>query len=282
VLQHQTIEFRSSFTRERKIVNLTQGNRYSIGSGSDNEIILQGPDLLQQHACLRLLPEGLHVEPIAQSPVSVNGNPIIKSTPLDDGDWLSLGSCLFRINFPDHPGIAPSTSAQTRPKTGILTIGRLSECDLEIASPLVSSEHAKLYCGQGCVEIEDLHSTNGTFVNGRRLSGKVRLQQGDRVTIATFIFLFTGEALEPLDTSGRVSVEVRSLYKEIVDRSSKQTRRLLDDISFVIEPGEFVVIFGTSGSGKSTLLDALNGRRPATGGKVFYNAVDGGLPHGFE
>jgi len=42
----------------------------------------------------------------------------------------------------------------------------------------------------------------------------------------------------------------------------------------VIEPGEFIVIFGTSGSGKSTLLDALNGRRPATGGKVLYNGTD--------
>lgn len=56
-------------------------------------------------------------------------------------------------------------------------------------------------------------------------------------------------------------MEVRGLYKEVVDCSSKQTKRLLDDISLVIEPGEFVVIFGTSGSGKSTLLDALNGRR---------------------
>ena len=69
-------------------------------------------------------------------------------------------------------------------------------------------------------------------------------------------------------------MEVRGLYKEVVDRSTKQTRRLLDDISLVIEPGEFVVIFGTSGSGKSTLLDTLNGRRPATGGQVLYNGTD--------
>ena len=131
-----------------------------------------------------------------------------------------------------------------------------------------------MYCGPIGVEIEDLRSTNGTFVNGRRLKGRVRLNQDDRVAIASFAFVFTGEALEPIDTTGRVCVEVRGLYKEVVDRSTKQTRRLLDDISLVIEPGEFVVIFGTSGSGKSTLLDALNGRRPATGGKVLYNGTD--------
>lgn len=42
----------------------------------------------------------------------------------------------------------------------------------------------------------------------------------------------------------------------------------------MFEPGEFVAIFGTSSSGKSTLLDALNGRRPATGGQVLYNGTD--------
>ena len=277
MLQQQTIEFRSSFTRTRTAVNLTVGQEYVAGSGDDNEIILQGQDVLGQHAKLTFSPEGLCVTPIKQAPVSVNGHPIVESTLVDDGDWLSLGSCLFQINFPDHPhASAQSASPPSRPQTqsGILTIGRLPECDLEIASPLVSREHAKLYCGPAGVEIEDLHSTNGTFVNGRQLNGRVRLKQGDRVAIASFAFLFTGEALEPIDTSGRVCVEVRGLYKEVIDRSTKQTRRLLDDISLVIEPGEFVVIFGTSGSGKSTLLDTLNGRRPATGGQVLYNGTD--------
>jgi ABC-type multidrug transport system ATPase subunit len=258
-------------------VTLTVGQEYVAGSGDDNEIILQGQDVLGQHAKLTLTQEGLRVEPVKQAPVSVNGHPISESTLLDDGDWLSLGSCLFQINFPDHPhALAQSASPPPPPQTqsGILTIGRLPECDVEIASPLVSREHAKLYCEPVGVEIEDLHSTNGTFVNGRRLNGRVRLKQGDRIAIASFAFVFTGEELEPIDTTGRVCVEVRGLYKEVVDRSTKQTRRLLDDISLVIEPGEFIVIFGTSGSGKSTLLDALNGRRPATGGKVLYNGTD--------
>ncbi|MEI6544001.1 MAG: ATP-binding cassette domain-containing protein [Methylococcales bacterium] len=273
----QTVEFRSSFTRIRTTVNLTEGQEFIAGSSDDNEIILQGLDVREQHAKLTLTDEGLRVEPIKQSTVSVNGHAISKQTQLDDGDWLSLGSCLFQINFPDHLQVldqSARSSSLSPNQSGILTIGRLPECDLEIASPLVSREHAKLYCGSLGVEIEDLRSTNGTFINGQRLNGRVFLKQGDRVAIASFAFAFTGEALEPIETSGRVCVEVRGLYKEVVDRSTKQTRRLLDDINLVIEPGEFVVIFGTSGSGKSTLLDALNGRRPATGGKVLYNGTD--------
>jgi ABC-type multidrug transport system ATPase subunit len=258
-------------------VNLTVDQEYVAGSSDDNEIILQGQDVLGQHAKLTLSPEGLYVTPIKQSLISVNGHAISGSTLVEDGDWLSLGSSLYQINFPDHPhALAQSASPSSQPQTqsGILIIGRLPDCDLKIASPLVSREHAKLYCGPASVEIEDLHSTNGTFVNGRRLNGRVRLREGDRIAIASFAFVFTGEALEPIDTTGRVRVEVRGLYKEVIDRVTKQPRRILDGINFVIEPGEFVVIFGTSGSGKSTLLDALNGRRPCTGGKVLYNGTD--------
>lgn len=273
MLGQQTIELRSSHSRERKLVKLTPGKAYAIGSSSGNDIILQEPGILPSHANLSLLWDGFNIEPTAQSPISVNGHAVNQSTLLNDGDWLSLGTCLFQINFPDSPA-GQNPSPQTASQNGILTIGRLPECDLALDSPLVSREHAKLYCGSTGIEIEDLHSTNGTFVNGRQISDKVRLERGDRIAIASFIFLFTGEALEAIETSGRVGVEVRNLYKEVIDRSSKQTKRLLDDISLVIEPGEFVAIFGSSGSGKSTLLDALNGRRPATGGNIFYNGAD--------
>lgn len=49
---------------------------------------------------------------------------------------------------------------------------------------------------------------------------------------------------------------------------------VLQNLSLVIEPREFVVVVGQSGSGKSSLVDAISGYRPATSGQVYVNGVD--------
>ncbi len=277
MIDRQTIEFRSSFTREKTARQLAVGEACSVGTAGD--IVLDGPDVRREHLRLDLNAQGWTATPTGSGQVSVNGQLIRESSLLADGDWLSLGTTLFQVGLPDQARPEPTTrrtasTRRARPGSGVLSIGRLPGCDLALPSPLVSREHARLHCGPDGVSIEDLGSTNGTFVNGHRLAGLTVLRQGDRVAIASFAFLFTGEELKPIDLSGQVRVEVRGLYKEVIDHASKTTRRLLDDVNLAIEPGEFVVIFGTSGSGKSTLLDALNGRRPASGGQVLYNGAD--------
>lgn len=281
--QEHTIELRSSYTRKRTTATLSSVQQHILGSDTGGGIDLEGEDILARHARLAVDASGPSVEPIGEAPVALNGRPVTSPTRLNDGDWLALGASLFQIHFLageqpqavtlrlSEPAPAPANASDA---TGIVTIGRSPHCDHAIDSPLVSREHARLVCDLSGVVIEDLNSTNGTFVNGQRLAGQARLHPGDRVAIATFAFVFTGEALDPVDTAGRVRVEVRGLYKAVLDRSAGQAKRLLDQISLVFEPGEFVVIFGTSGSGKSTLLDALNGRRPPTGGQVLYNGTD--------
>ncbi|WP_426175079.1 FHA domain-containing protein [Massilia sp. TWR1-2-2] len=65
---------------------------------------------------------------------------------------------------------------------GQTTIGRHPQNDVVIGHQAVSSRHAAVTSIDGMATIEDLDSSNGTFVNGLRIGRKV-LSDGDRVTI---------------------------------------------------------------------------------------------------
>lgn len=65
---------------------------------------------------------------------------------------------------------------------GELLLGRLTDCDVVLASGAVSRKHARLFFRDGNWVIHDLGSTNGTWVNGVRV-GRCRLRAGDQVVV---------------------------------------------------------------------------------------------------
>ena len=67
-----------------------------------------------------------------------------------------------------------------------LIIGRSSELDMVLVEDMVSRKHAKISITNGKITIEDLGSTNGTFVNGEKVKTS-RLKEGDRILIGTSI-----------------------------------------------------------------------------------------------
>jgi pSer/pThr/pTyr-binding forkhead associated (FHA) protein len=86
-----------------------------------------------------------------------------------------------------------------------LTIGRKPDNDLVIDNPAVSGHHAKLERVQSVFFLEDLGSTNGTFVNEKKIDKK-QLRDGDRVMVGKHLLLFEDEvkgvAVAPAAPSG--------------------------------------------------------------------------------
>jgi heme exporter protein A len=58
-------------------------------------------------------------------------------------------------------------------------------------------------------------------------------------------------------------------------RVERGGRRVLDGLSFVVEPGEALIVTGPNGAGKSTLLRALAGLLPLAGGRILVAADEG-------
>ncbi len=69
-------------------------------------------------------------------------------------------------------------------------IGRALESDIVVTSKRVSREHARVLRQGRRVTLEDLGSTNGTFLNGERVLAPVELRDGDQVSIGDVVFIF--------------------------------------------------------------------------------------------
>ncbi len=70
-------------------------------------------------------------------------------------------------------------------------LGRQEDCDCLIDDPLLSRHHCRVSVDEkGDFWLEDLGSTNSTFLNSRKLLEKGRLQYGDRIVIGNTILRF--------------------------------------------------------------------------------------------
>lgn len=73
-----------------------------------------------------------------------------------------------------------------------ITIGRKDENSIVLSDRHVSGDHARLFIKNEVLFIEDLKSTNGTFINGTRVEGKAKLFAKDEVTIGNTKFKVLG------------------------------------------------------------------------------------------
>ena len=73
---------------------------------------------------------------------------------------------------------------------GGLAIGRSSDADIRIEDRFASGIHARVYSRGPSYYVEDMNSTNGTFLNGARLDGEAGLGDLDEIRIGDTVFRF--------------------------------------------------------------------------------------------
>ncbi|HEY8148801.1 MAG TPA: FHA domain-containing protein [Vicinamibacteria bacterium] len=244
-----------------------------------------------QHAKIVRLEDGYVVIDLeSRNGTYLNGHRIERS-PLRHGDVLGLGpggpEMKAEILAPAHAASSGATvviprfeDLAARRQDGVLLqevtvgdtpllVGRGDGAGLRLDSPIVSREHARFASGDGALSVQDLDSSNGTFVDGTR-ADRATVADGARVVIGPFVLVVTGDGrrLQVLDTRHRARLEARGIG------ASAQAHTILRDISLTLPPGSFTAIIGPSGAGKSTLLSALSGARPAQQGQVLLNGAD--------
>jgi pSer/pThr/pTyr-binding forkhead associated (FHA) protein len=68
-----------------------------------------------------------------------------------------------------------------------MVVGRGPECELQIEDTYASQQHARLFGKNGAWYVEDLGSTNGTFVNEQKLAAPAMVQAGDKIRVGTTV-----------------------------------------------------------------------------------------------
>jgi pSer/pThr/pTyr-binding forkhead associated (FHA) protein len=214
---------------------------YHVGSSAQCNCVIDLPGVLPQHAQLLIDNDQAQLTPIAAH-TAVNGTLVTAPTIIGHGDTLELGGALIAVVDPKlarkanpQPVSAPDAdvtqvvaiarsawylqpmSTALEPNVveinGKMVLGRAKECDVRLNFAHLSRRHAVLTVTPQGLELEDLGSSNGTFVNDVKVR-RVMLKNGDVLSFDNLRFRIVGPEEETDKTQLRSpsSIEENPTY----------------------------------------------------------------------
>ncbi len=172
-------------------------------------------------------------------------------------------------------------------------IGREGYCDIVLAKNTVSRRHSRIICRGEYFEIEDLGSVNGTFVNGHRLDGPHRIEDGDRINIYDVPLVFIAdeshisekqsspeEATTEIDDSALIPTNVkvgdRQTEEVVIDPRLQSVLEISTKLSATLELEDLLPrildvlfeMFGNSSQGFVFLIEANGQLQPRASRRI--------------
>lgn len=154
-----------------------------------------------------------------------------------------------------------------------IIIGRSSDLDMVLVEDMVSRRHAKLTSTDTEVYIQDLGSTNGTFVNGEKIS-RSRLSEGDRVLVGTSIMKVVGvDSMSSL--SMQSEAEARRRLEAGANRQSMTGRPMSGVIEEIPLPDLLQLLSTSRKSGVLTIVSSAGiGKIYLRKGQIYFAAIN--------
>jgi len=214
------------YTPDRRKASLPLYDITGIGRAKDNDLILDyDPDVSGKHSRIIYEKGSFFIEDLGSTNgIFINDSRINSKLELKHNDKIRIGSVHFVfIEINPKKEVSPATSVTNAPEPAklvyckygrrkiscplnkdLITIGRAGDNDVVLEFDLeISGRHAKIIKEDIKYIIEDLGSTNGTFVNGSRINSPVILKHKDKIRTGYVKFTFLnprGKYTEPLST----------------------------------------------------------------------------------
>ncbi len=150
-----------------------------------------------------------------------------------------------------------------------VVIGRSSELDMVLVEDMVSRKHAKITVGDGRILIEDLGSTNGTFVNGEKIK-QARLKEGDRILIGTSI-------LKLIQQGASAELDERQVKQKLEEAAAVHARRgssMTGKIEEIPLPDLLQLFHTSKKNGVLVIRGQQDGRIYLRQGRVYYAVIN--------
>jgi pSer/pThr/pTyr-binding forkhead associated (FHA) protein len=206
----------------------------TLGRGSKNEIVIQDNEVSREHLRLVRVAEGYEVRDLGSSNGTfINGQRVVGNWQLHTGFVLELGDSIT-LEYESGATATARTAGLATPDTGavavappkknyallmtvgpdagrmfpleedVIKIGRDLSNDLVVQDPEVSRVHLRFRRLPETYEVEDMESTNGTTVNGEKLTGLILLKQADVLKLGSGVqFQFVMASPDPALLGGR-------------------------------------------------------------------------------
>jgi pSer/pThr/pTyr-binding forkhead associated (FHA) protein len=164
---------------------------FRVGRDPGNDVVIDSPEVSARHARVLIAPGGREgiVEDLGSTngtSVGAPGSPVPRAT-IRPGDVVYFGP----VAYPAAT-FFPADSVERREsipdlvfRGPVMTVGRDPDCDRVVDFPVVSSRHARIVRAGGALLVEDLGSSNGTYVNGRRVVKTAPAKPGDMIGLGS-------------------------------------------------------------------------------------------------
>ncbi len=144
------------------------------------------------------------------------------------------------------------------------TIGRKDDNDITLNHTTVSGHHCKVYDAGGKFFVEDLGSTNGTFLNGKKIVKSAGLRQNDAIGIIKYTLIFVEDGKKVGDLP-----EGSTRIKSIPPKAQTRVTAFLEVLEGAVDKQEYEITATSTYLGKSNQANI-----PIKGSGIFGKAPD--------
>ena len=206
-----------------------------IGSAPEGAVVLAEEGIHPLHCEIHVTGTGANLQvPHGGGPVSVNGKPVADIMALRGGDQIGIGGVIAKFAIVEAarsapaPGVVPGSDEDTGatrvrmavpkfvlrgvsgavfgkvfPVAGPVVIGRAPECDISVTAEEISRRHALVKPAGDGLSVEDLGSSNGTYINNRRVQQGF-LNAGDELRLDAVRFIVVAPGMEMAQQTSRM------------------------------------------------------------------------------